>query len=104
MMDKNMAVFMNRSTATIIAEVSTLSLLGVMAFGGNLLVVFSIYGNPSLRTATNYLILSLSGTDILMSAIGLTLTLIWCVKSRFIFDKIVCEYQACVHIFCFLSP
>jgi hypothetical protein len=75
--------FMNRSTAVICIETSTLLLIGLIAIGGNLLVVLSIYRNPSLRTITNYFVFSLSITDILFPMIGLPLTLFWSIKSRF---------------------
>jgi hypothetical protein len=86
--------FMTRSTATIAIETSTLILIGLIAVGGNLLVVISIYRNPSLRTITNYFVLSLSLTDILYPLMGLPVTIISSVLSRFIFAQEMCDFQA----------
>jgi melatonin receptor type 1A len=85
--------FMNRSTAIIAIETTILLLIGLFAIGGNLLVIVSIYRNPSLRTSTNYFVLSLSITNILYPITSLPLTLVWSVKSRFIFGQETCDYQ-----------
>ena len=86
--------FMNRSPATIAVETSILLLIGLIAIGGNLLVAISIYRNPSLRTITNYFVLSLAMTDILYPTTSLPLTLFWSIKSRFMATQQTCEFQA----------
>ncbi|XP_031548888.1 histamine H2 receptor-like [Actinia tenebrosa] len=86
--------FMNRSPATIAVETSIVLLIGLIAIGGNLLVVISIYRNPSLRTITNYFVLSLAASDVLFPAVGLPPSLIWSIKKRFTFDQKLCTMQA----------
>ncbi|XP_031561749.1 muscarinic acetylcholine receptor M3-like [Actinia tenebrosa] len=95
---QNLLEFWNRSPATIAVETSILLLIGLIAIGGNLLVVISIYRNPSLRTITNYFVLSLSVTDILYPVLGLTLTIAWSIKSRFAFGHNMCFMQALISI------
>ncbi|XP_031548886.1 octopamine receptor beta-2R-like [Actinia tenebrosa] len=87
-------VFMNRSPATIAVETSILLLIVLIAIGGNLLVVISIYRNPSLRIITNYLALSLAITDILHLIMAMPLTIIASVQSRFDFNPHMCDFQA----------
>ena len=89
--------FMNRSPATIAVETSILLLIGLIAIGGNLLVVISIYRNPSLRTITNYFLLSLSLTNILHPLVGLPPSLVWSMQSGFTSRQIVCDFQACFY-------
>ena len=85
---------MNRSPATIVVETSILLLIGLIAIGGNLLVVISIYRNPSLRTITNYFVLSLAMTDFLYPAVGVPPSVIWSIESRYKSDQDVCTLQA----------
>ena len=87
--------FWNRSPATIAAETSTFLLIGLIAIVGNLLVVISIYRNPSLRTITNYFVLSLAMTDILYPITVLPLTVVSSATSRYdLGGGIPCKIQA----------
>ncbi|XP_031548854.1 melatonin receptor type 1A-like [Actinia tenebrosa] len=86
--------FMNRSLATIAVETSILLLIALIAIGGNLLVVISIYRNRSLRTITNYFVLSLAMTDILFPTLSLPLSLYWSIQDRFTSTPGTCEFQA----------
>ncbi|XP_031556573.1 melatonin receptor type 1A-like [Actinia tenebrosa] len=85
----------SRSTAIIAAETSILLLIGLITFVGNLLVVISIYRNPSLRTITNYFVLSLCVTDILAPLLGLTPILAWSIRNHFfeVFGEGTCIFQ-----------
>ncbi|XP_031554510.1 melatonin receptor type 1A-like [Actinia tenebrosa] len=95
---KSMMEFLNRSPATIAVETSILLLIGLIAIGGNLLVVLSIYRNTSLRTITNYFVLSLAMTDILNPLLSLPFTLAWSIRSRFFMGYEVCDFQVIVSI------
>ena len=86
--------FWNRSPATIAIETSILLLIGLIAIGGNLLVVISIYRNPSLRTITNYFVLSLAMTDVIFPVAGIPPSVIWSIESRYKSDQDVCTLQA----------
>ena len=92
--DRGMLQFMNRSASNIAVETVTLVLLALVAIGGNALVLLSFYRNPSLRTVTNYFVLSLSITDIVIASTVLPPTLIWSIKSRFVFGQGLCDFQA----------
>ena len=52
-----------RSTAEIIIEVISVIVIGLIGFCGNLLIVMVIFKTSSLRTTSNYYIVSLSVTD-----------------------------------------
>lgn len=86
--------FVNRSTAIIVIETSTLLLLSLSAIGGNLLVVISMYRNPPLRTVTNYFVVSLAINDILSQVTVMPLVASWFGSSRFVFSLTACTYQA----------
>ena len=90
--------FLNRSPATIAVETSILLLIGLIAIGGNLLVVISIYRNPSLRTTTNYFVISLSFTDILFPLIVTPISAVSSIQSRFVFNRSVCKFQGIVSL------
>ena len=85
---------MNRSPATIAVETSILLLIGLIAIGGNLLVVISIYRNPSLRTITNYFVLSLAMTDILYPMLALPFTIFWSINDGVVVNQGMCDLQA----------
>ncbi|XP_031558792.1 melatonin receptor type 1A-like [Actinia tenebrosa] len=85
--------FWNRSPATVAVETSILILIGLIAIGGNLLVVISIYRNPSLRTITNYFVLSLAMTDILYPMLVLPVSVVSSAVSRFALGHTFCQIQ-----------
>lgn len=84
----------NRTTAQVTIETSTLLLIGLIAVGGNLLVVISIYRNPLLRKITNYFVFSLAMTDIMYSLFGLSFTLAALAEGRWIFGSAMCHFQS----------
>ncbi|XP_031548885.1 melatonin receptor type 1A-like [Actinia tenebrosa] len=86
--------FTTRIPATIAVETSILLLIALIAIGGNLLVVISIYCNPSLRTITNYFVLSLSLANILHPILGIPPSIFWSIQSRFTSQQGVCDFQA----------
>ncbi|KAK3751986.1 hypothetical protein QZH41_001921 [Actinostola sp. cb2023] len=88
--------FRNRGTVTVAMETSTLLLIGLIAISGNLLVVISVYRNPSLRTITNYFVLSLALESILYPTMSLPLTLVTSIKRRYVSGQSACDFQATV--------
>ncbi|XP_031556587.1 melatonin receptor type 1A-like [Actinia tenebrosa] len=86
--------FMSRTPATIAVETSILLLIGLVAIGGNLLVVLSIYRNPSLRTITNYFVLSLAVSDILYPVSVISITVVASIRGRSSVGSHVCGFQA----------
>ncbi|XP_031556387.1 melatonin receptor type 1A-like [Actinia tenebrosa] len=84
----------NRTTAQVAIATSTLLLIGLIALGGNLLVVISIYRNPILRKITNYFVFSLAMTDIMYCLFGLSFTLVSLAEGRWIFGTVTCHFQS----------
>ena len=62
-----------RGTTLIIVESCIFVLLNIAALAGNSLVCLAFYRNPSLRTVTNYFVLSLAITDLSMAVLVLPL-------------------------------
>ena len=58
-----------QTTALVVVESCILVLLNVATLVGNSLVCLAFYRNPSLRTATNYFVLSLALTDLSMAVL-----------------------------------
>ena len=56
-----------RETALVVVESCIFILLNIATLVGNSLVCLAFYRNPSLRTVTNYFVLSLSLTDLSMA-------------------------------------
>ena len=55
---------LSRGTALVVAESCIFILMALASFIGNVLVCLAFYRNPSLRTITNYFVLSLAITDL----------------------------------------
>ena len=60
-----------RDTALVFVETCISVILNTAALAGNSLVCLAFYRNPSLRTVTEYLVLSLAITDLSMAALEL---------------------------------
>ena len=59
-----------------VVESGTILLITLVAFTGNSLICLAILRNPRLRTATNYLIFTLSATDLITACTSLTVATI----------------------------
>ena len=62
-----------RGTTLIIVESCVFVLLNIAGLVGNWLVCLAFYRNPSLRTVTNYFVLSLAITDLSMAVLVMPL-------------------------------
>ncbi|XP_071036168.1 octopamine receptor beta-2R-like, partial [Parasteatoda tepidariorum] len=58
----------------------------------NTLVIMSVYQNKKLQTFTNYFIVSLACTDILVALFAMTFNAIQTVMGRWIFGEVVCDF------------
>ena len=65
-------VSIGRDTALVVAEACISVILNIAALAGNLLVCQVFYRNPSLRTVTNYFVLSLAITDLSMAVLEMS--------------------------------
>ena len=66
----------SRPKYLVVIESGTMLLITLIAFTGNSLICLAILRNPRLRTATNYLILTLSATDLITACTTLTVATI----------------------------
>jgi len=90
-----MRKFESRSKATIAVETSVLIFFALIAIAGNVLVVTAFIRNRSIRTITNYFVLSLSALDLLITGTVLPPTLMWSIKSRFSSNyQPLCDFQS----------
>lgn len=65
------------SLNALIPAITLSTLSGVAAIFLNILVIWAIYRNPALRSATNYWIISLAVADLLIAVLGVP---VWCLK------------------------
>ena len=79
-----------------VTETTFSALLIATAFTGNLLVCLAIKKNDKLRKIPNYYIASLAVTDLLMSILGMPLTLVALAADGWILGDALCQYQGFV--------
>ena len=65
-------------------ESGTMLLITLIAFSGNSLICLAILRNPRLRTSTNYLIFTLSATDLITACTTLTVATIVLMNGKWI--------------------
>lgn len=65
------------SLKALISVITLSTVFGVVAIFLNILVIWAIYRNPALRSVTNYWIISLAFTDLLIATMGVP---VWCLK------------------------
>lgn len=65
------------SLNALITVITLSTVCGVVAIFLNILVIWAIYRNPTLRSVTNYWIISLAFTDLLIATMGVP---VWCLK------------------------
>lgn len=86
----------NRTLWFKIFECTLNALVLMAAFTGNLLVCLAIKKNAKLRKIPNYYIASLAVTDLLMSSLGMPLTLVANIADGWILGEALCQYQGFV--------
>ena len=77
---------------------STLTIIALIAVGGNLLVLLAVFLNKSLRTVTNYFIVSLAFADLLLGILVLPFAIALLVERKWIFGKTLCDIWACTDV------
>jgi len=77
------------SSSALIPAITLSILSGVAAVFLNILVIWAIYRNSSLRSVTNYWVISLAVADLLLGSLGVP---VWCIKlfhkARLIFTDV----------------
>lgn len=63
------------------------------AIGGNLLVCWTIYKHPRLRSTSNLFIMCLAVSDVLISVLGYPFTIAVQLVGRWPFNKAACDFQ-----------
>ena len=74
----------SRPNYLVAIESGTMLLITLVAFSGNSLIFLAILRNPRLRTATNYLIFTLSATDLITACTTLTVATIVLLNGKWI--------------------
>ena len=82
-----------RESAFIIFESCIFVLLNIMAFTGNLLVCIAFYKNPSLRSITNYFVLSLALTDLAMAVFVIPLATASSIANKWVAGDLGCKLR-----------
>ena len=82
----------DRHIATVVTETTIFAL--VMTFLGNLLVCYAVYRNPRLRNPSNYYIISLALTDILLASCAMPLSVAYLATGEWSFGTSACEFFA----------
>ena len=80
-----------RGTALIVVESSIFIIFDLAALLGNSLVCFAFYRNRSLRTVTNYFVLSLAITDVATATFVMPLKAVSTIASAWIFGELGCK-------------
>ncbi|XP_013773602.1 dopamine D2-like receptor [Limulus polyphemus] len=77
-----------------------LVLLPVLAVFGNILVILSVYRERSLRSATNYFIVSLAFADLLVSAVVMPFAVYVLVNVDWELSETLCDFYIAVDVTC----
>ena len=95
----------SRSLPVIIVEVSSLMILNIMSLIGNTLVLFSVYKNTRLRTATNLYITALAASDLLSAVFVMPFGTGVLIASKWVFGETFCQLNAFFSLFViYVSP
>ena len=85
-----------RATALVIVESCIFVLLNIATLVGNSLVCLAFYRNPTLRTVTNYFVLSLALIDLSMAVLVMPVTTTFVTTRYMIANHLSCK----LHYFC----
>ena len=83
----------HRTSAEIGIQVFAVSTFNIVAFFGNLLIIWAIHTEPTLRNTTNKIIESLAWTDFLSSFLVTPLFTVSLAKGKWVFGNTVCWTQ-----------
>ena len=82
-----------RSRLSVALE-STVTIINLLsAIGGNLLVCWTIFKHPRLRSASNIFIACLGLSDVFIAVLGFPFTLAVLRTGRWLFNKAACNFQ-----------
>ena len=84
----------DRHIATVVTETTIFALVMIISFLGNLLVCYAVYRNPRLRNPSNYYIISLALTDILLASCAMPLSVAYLATGEWSFGTSACEFFA----------
>ncbi|XP_044168579.1 histamine H2 receptor-like [Acropora millepora] len=84
----------DRHIATVVTETTIFALVMIISFLGNLLVCYAVYRNPRLRNPSNYYIISLALTDILLASCAMPLSVAYLASGLWSFGTSACEFFA----------
>ena len=87
----NSMAMLSRGTALVVAESCIFVLMALAALVGNVLVCLAFYRNPSLRTVTNYFVLSLAITDLSAALFTMPLKAASTVAKKWIAGEMGCK-------------
>ena len=89
----------SRSTASVVAESTLLILIMLAALLGNLLILIIMWKSPTLRTVTNYYIVTLAISDIFCASIVMPFSVSILVNGKWVFSNLTCSVFAFVSWF-----
>ena len=87
----------------IITKAAVLTIIGVVAFFGNLMVVLSITIPKKMRSPTNYLLLHLALLDIITVTVRLPMHLMNIMQNRQVLSNPLCQFHAFITGICFIG-
>ncbi|XP_023213975.1 octopamine receptor Oamb-like [Centruroides sculpturatus] len=97
--DVNSTLDFKRVTANEIVTATVLSVVILIIVIGNLLVIIAVSTTPRLRTVTNFFVVSLAVTDLLMGLLVTPLAVVREFTSTWVFGRIFCELWISLDVF-----
>ena len=88
------SMFQGRHIATVVTETTIFAMVTIISFLGNLLVCSAVYRNPRLRSPSNYYIISLALTDILLASCSMPLSVALLATSKSSFGTAACTFDS----------
>ena len=88
------SILEDRHIATVVTETTIFALVMIISFLGNLLVCYAVYRNPRLRNPSNYYIISLALTDILLASCAMSLSVAYLATGEWSFGTSACHFFA----------
>ena len=86
------SILKDRHIVTVVTETTIFGLVAILSFLGNLLVCYAVYRNPRLRSPSNYYIISLALTDILLASCAMPFSVAYLATGEWSFGTSACEF------------
>ena len=83
----------NRNAASVVLESMVIFVNVFTAIGGNLLICWTIYRYPRLRSTSNLFIACLAVSDVLISVLGYPLSIAVLITGHWPINKAACDFQ-----------